>query len=96
MDNLSPHEGLAIRRAILKATAKLLFLPPYSLDLNPDREGFCQTKGIASQSRRKNRGNGLAAYRRSTQVVFPKRMRKLFQKDGASINLIASLSNHRA
>ncbi|MCE2522818.1 MAG: transposase [Rhodobacteraceae bacterium] len=34
MDNLSCHKGMAIRRAIRQAGAHLLFLPPYSPDLN--------------------------------------------------------------
>ena len=35
MDNLSSHKLPAIRQAIRSVGAKLLFLPPYSPDLNP-------------------------------------------------------------
>jgi transposase len=35
MDNLSSHKAQAIRKAIQAAGAKLIFLPPYSPDLNP-------------------------------------------------------------
>ena len=35
MDNLGNHEGKAVRKAITAAGAHLLFLPPYSPDLNP-------------------------------------------------------------
>lgn len=35
MDNLGSHKGQAIRRRLRAAGAKLLFLPPYSPDLNP-------------------------------------------------------------
>ena len=35
MDNLSSHKGIAIRRTLRAAGAKLFFLPPYSPDLNP-------------------------------------------------------------
>ncbi len=35
MDNLGSHKRQAIRRAIRAVGAKLLFLPPYSPDLNP-------------------------------------------------------------
>jgi hypothetical protein len=35
MENLGSHKGLAVRRAIRAAGAHLLFLPPYSPDLNP-------------------------------------------------------------
>lgn len=35
MDNLGSHKGKAVQQAIRKAGARLLFLPPYSPDLNP-------------------------------------------------------------
>ena len=35
LDNLGSHKGRAARAAIRKAGAHLLFLPPYSPDLNP-------------------------------------------------------------
>jgi transposase len=44
MDNLGSHKGKAIRQAIQKAGAKLLFLPPYSPDLNPIEQAFAKIK----------------------------------------------------
>ena len=35
LDNLGSHKGKAVRRAIGASGARLLFLPPYSPDLNP-------------------------------------------------------------
>jgi len=35
LDNLGSHKGVAVKRAICQAGAHLLFLPPYSPDLNP-------------------------------------------------------------
>ena len=35
LDNLGSHKSPAVRRAIRAAGAHLLFLPPYSPDLNP-------------------------------------------------------------
>ena len=35
MDNLGSHKGPAVRKAIEDVGAQLLFLPPYSPDLNP-------------------------------------------------------------
>ena len=32
MDNLGSHKGKAVRRAIRAAGAKLLFLPPYTIE----------------------------------------------------------------
>lgn len=44
MDNLGSHKGRAVRRAIRDAGAHLLFLPPYSPDLNPIEQAFAKLK----------------------------------------------------
>ena len=44
MDNLGSHKGKAVRQAIRSAGAKLLFLPPYSPDLNPIEQVFAKLK----------------------------------------------------
>ena len=41
-DNLASHKGQRVRRAIRGAGARLLFLPPYSPDLNPIKGSLCQ------------------------------------------------------
>lgn len=46
MDNLRSHKGKAIRAAIRAAGAKLLFLPPYSPDLNPIEQLFAKLKAL--------------------------------------------------
>jgi len=44
MDNLGSHKSKAVRKAIRNAGAKLLFLPPYSPDLNPIEQAFAKLK----------------------------------------------------
>ena len=46
MDNLSCHKGRAVRKAIRRAGAHLLFLPPYSPDLNPIEQVFAKLKHL--------------------------------------------------
>jgi transposase len=46
MDNLSSHKRPAIRKAIRAAKAKLLYLPPYSPDLNPIEQMFSKLKHL--------------------------------------------------
>jgi transposase len=46
MDNLGSHRGNAIRAAIRRAGARLLFLPPYSPDLNPIEQVFAKLKHL--------------------------------------------------
>jgi transposase len=46
MDNLGSHKGHAVRRAIRAAGVRLLFLPPYSPDLNPIEQVFAKLKTL--------------------------------------------------
>jgi transposase len=46
IDNLGSHKGKAARRAIELAGATLLFLPPYSPDLNPIEQVFAKLKAM--------------------------------------------------
>ena len=44
LDNLGSHRSRAVGSAIIKAGAKLAFLPPYSPDLNPIEQVFAKVK----------------------------------------------------
>lgn len=44
MDNLGSHKGAAVRKAIRAVGARLIFLPPYSPDLNPIEQMFAKLK----------------------------------------------------
>jgi transposase len=46
LDNLGSHKGRRARRAIRDAGAHLLFLPPYSPDLNPIEQLFAKLKHL--------------------------------------------------
>lgn len=46
LDNLGSHKGHRVRRAIRAAGAHLLFLPPYSPDLNPIEMVFAKLKTL--------------------------------------------------
>jgi transposase len=46
LDNLSSHKGTRIRQLIEAAGAMLLFLPPYSPDLNPIEMIFSKIKQL--------------------------------------------------
>ena len=46
LDDLGSHKGVAVRRAIRAAGAHLLFLPPYSPDLNPIEQVFAKLKTL--------------------------------------------------
>ena len=46
LDNLGSHKGDAVRAAIRAAGARLVFLPPYSPDLNPIEQVFSKLKHL--------------------------------------------------
>lgn len=46
MDNLSSHKVVNVKEAIEKAGATILFLPPYSPDLNPIEQVFSKLKAL--------------------------------------------------
>ena len=46
LDNLSSHKGDAVRAAIRAVGARLVFLPPYSPDLNPIEQVFAKLKHL--------------------------------------------------
>jgi transposase len=46
MDNLAAHKVAGVRTAIEAAGARLVYLPPYSPDLNPIELAFAKLKGL--------------------------------------------------
>ncbi|MBB3646691.1 transposase [Rhizobium sp. BK619] len=46
MDNLPAHKTAGVRDAIERASAKLMFLPPYSPDFNPIENAFAKLKAM--------------------------------------------------
>jgi transposase len=46
LDNLAAHKVAGIREAIRAANASLLYLPPYSPDLNPIEQVFAKLKAL--------------------------------------------------
>jgi len=46
MDNLRAHKVAGVRQAIETASASLLFIPPYSPDLNPIEQAFAKLKAL--------------------------------------------------
>ena len=46
MDYLGSHKSQAVRQAIRTASARLIFLPPYSPDLNPIEQVFAKIRAL--------------------------------------------------
>ena len=56
MDNLGAHKGGRVRAFIEHRGCELLFLPPYSPDLNPIEEAFSKIKGFLRKAEARTRG----------------------------------------
>jgi transposase len=55
MDNLSAHKGERVRESIEARGCELLYLPPYSPDLNPIEEAFSKIKGSVRRAAARTR-----------------------------------------
>lgn len=55
MDNLSAHKTEKVRELVEEAGCELLYLPPYSPDLNPIEEAFSKIKGILRKAEARTR-----------------------------------------
>lgn len=55
MDNLSAHKGERVRELIEGRGCKLLYLPPYSPDLNPIEEAFSKIKNLLRKAEARSR-----------------------------------------
>ncbi len=55
MDNLSAHKSEEVRELIEGRGCEVLFLPPYSPDLNPIEEAFSKIKGLLRRAQARTR-----------------------------------------
>jgi hypothetical protein len=63
MDNASFHCSLQIEQMCFNAGVKLLYLPPYSPDLNPIEEFFAELKGFIKRHWAKYEENPMQGFR---------------------------------
>jgi transposase len=54
LDNLGSHKGKAVRKAIRDRGAHLIFLPPYSPDLNPIEQVFAKIKHLLREAQERD------------------------------------------
>jgi hypothetical protein len=63
LDNLASHKSAKAEAILKQRGAWFLFLPPYSPDLQPDRDGVRQAQGPSQAHRRKNHRCPLESHR---------------------------------
>jgi transposase len=69
MDNLTAHKGERIIEMIEGRGCQLLYLPPYSPDLNPIEEAFSKIKGILRRAEARTREALVEALQRCSLVL---------------------------
>ena len=62
MDNLPCHKVAGVRETIESVGAKLVYLPPYSPDLNPIEQAFAKLKAMLRKSAHATASPSLASY----------------------------------
>ena len=82
MDNLSAHKGSRVRELIEAKGCELLYLPPYSPDLNPIKEAFSKVKGLLRRARVRSREALIEAMGRALDAVTMKDIRGFFKHCG--------------
>ena len=76
MDSLAAHKVAGIEEAIRAIGASILYLPPYSPDLNPIEQLFAKLSA-AQQGRRSNARHALGHDRAGTQHLHARRVPEL-------------------
>jgi transposase len=71
MDNVGAHKPVRIRELIEAAGARLVYLPPYSPDLNPIEPGWAKLKCILKDFGARTREGLDTAIRRGLDMVVP-------------------------
>jgi transposase len=82
MDNLSSHKGSRIRELIEGRGCELMYLPPYSPDLNPIEEAFAKLKALLRKAEARTREALLEAMGRALDAVTASDARGFFEHRG--------------
>ncbi len=82
MDNLSAHKGSRVRELVEERGCELLYLPPYSPDLNPIEEAFAKLKGLLRKAGARTREALLEAMGRALEAVTAQDARGFFEHRG--------------
>jgi transposase len=82
MDNLSSHKGGRVSELIEERGCELLYLPPYSPDLNPIEEAFAKVKASLRKFEARAREGLVEAMGRALDAVTARDARGFFEHRG--------------
>jgi transposase len=87
MDNLSVHKSKRVKRLIEQTGATLLFLPPYSPDMNPIEEAFSKLKAALRKAGTRRREALVEATGRALEAITLEDIRGFFSHCGYRLPL---------
>jgi transposase len=82
MDNLTAHKGERVRELIEERGCELLYLPPYSPDLNPIEEAFSKIKAFIRKAEARSRETLIEAMGAAISAVTALDARGFFEHCG--------------
>ena len=85
MDNLPAHKVAGVRERIEKTGAKLIYLPPYSPELNPIEECWSKVKNLVRSTRPSTQKDLLKKLADAINLVTDKNCRGWFKHAGYCI-----------
>jgi transposase len=86
MDNLSAHKVEGVRQMIQQAGAQLLYLPPYSPDLNPIEMAFAKLKALLRGAAKRTHDDLWQAVADLLDAFTPKECRNFFKAAGYGLD----------
>lgn len=82
MDNLACHKVAGIQQAIESHRARLIYLPPYSPDLNPIEQVFAKLKAMLRKAGKRTRDGLWDAIGQSLMLLRPGECRNMIRNSG--------------
>ena len=78
VDNLSAHKGGRVKEIVEGRGCELVYLPPYSPDLNPIEQAFSKIKGLMRKAEARTREALVEAMGRALDALTPRDARGFF------------------
>ena len=82
LDNLPCHKVAGVQEAIESRGAQLLYLPPYSPDLNPIEQAFAKLKALLRKAAERTRDGLWDAIAQILRLLGPDECRNFFRSSG--------------
>ena len=82
LDNLTAHKGARVRKLLEGRDCELLYLPPYSPDLDPTEEAFSKDKALPRRAEAGSRGSLVDAIGRALSAITTRDARGFFEHCG--------------